>query len=89
MIVIGAPTIIRESWGSVNTFEFGHQKWVKRPLTYPMVFAENPVNFLLNTPKKSPKFCFIWAQEFQIPKMDIFRRCLEIKGKARYSLRET
>ena len=29
MIVTGAPTIIRESWGSVKTFEFGHKKWVK------------------------------------------------------------
>ena len=24
MIVTGAPTIIRESWGSVKTFEYGH-----------------------------------------------------------------
>ena len=34
MIVTGAPTIVRESWGSVKTFEFGQKKWVKRPLTY-------------------------------------------------------
>ena len=23
----------KENWGSVKTFEFGHKKWVKRPLT--------------------------------------------------------
>ena len=29
-----------------------------------------------------PKFSFVWAQELKIPKMAIFRRCLEIAGKA-------
>ena len=60
MVVTEAPTIIRESWGSVKTFESGHKKWVKRPLTqYPMVFAGNPDNFLLNIPKHFPKFYFV------------------------------
>ena len=55
-----------------------------------MVFAGNPANFLLNTPKHFPKLYFVWAQELQITKkMEIFRRCLDIEGKARYSLRET
>ena len=48
-----------------------------------------PGQFFLNTPKHFPKFYFLQAQELQIPKMEIFRRCLEIEGKARYLFRET
>ena len=47
-----------------------------------MPFSEIPDNYLYNTPNNFPKFSFVWAQELKIPKMAIFRRCLEIAGKA-------
>ena len=35
------------------------------------------------TQKHFPKLHFLWTQELELPKMEIFRRCLEIAGKAR------
>ena len=49
-----------------------------------MAFAGNPGNFLPNAPNHFPKFSFVWAQELKVQKMAIFRRCLEIAGKAKY-----
>ena len=46
-----------------------------------MAFAGSPDNCLSNTRNNFPKFSFVWAQELKIPKMAIFRRCLEIAGK--------
>ena len=48
-----------------------------------MAFSESPDNCLENTLNNFPKFSFVWAQELKIPKMVIFRRCLEIGGKAK------
>ena len=47
-----------------------------------MAFSGSPDNCLSNTPNDFPKFSFVWAQELKISKMAIFRRCLEIAGKA-------
>ena len=55
-----------------------------------MVFTGNPDNFLLNTPKHFQKKLFrLGTGASDTKKKEIFRRCLEIKGKARSSLRET
>ena len=51
MIVTGAPTIIRESWGSVKTFEFGHKKmgkeqsmkWIELKGSSPVQIHEPPI----------------------------------------------
>ena len=47
-----------------------------------MTFSGSPDNCLSNTPNIFPKFSFVWGQELKIPKIAIFRRCLEIAGKA-------
>ena len=55
-----------------------------------MVFAGNPDNFLLNTPKHFQKKLFrLGTGASDTKKWIFFRRCLEIEGKTRYSLRET
>ena len=47
-----------------------------------MAFSGSPDNCLSNTSNNFPNLSFVWAQELKIPKMAIFRRCLEIAGKA-------
>ena len=47
-----------------------------------MAFSGSPDNCLSNSSDNFPKFSFVWTQELKISKMVIFRRCLEIAGKA-------
>ena len=49
-----------------------------------------PGQFSFKHTKTFPKILFrLGTGASDTKKMEIFRRCLEIKGKARYSLRET
>ena len=73
----GAPTIIRENWGSVKTFEFGHKKWVETPDIISNGDCWKPGQFSFKHTKTFPKILFRLGTG------------IASKLRVRHSLRET